>query len=81
MDFPLPFLPADTQMGQLDRFATPWLLASVRVFIGGRIFLGGIIGSMPAVTSLSLTFARLAGGVRVSLWKDQGQPALAESAT
>lgn len=39
------------------------------VFVGGRIFLVGIIGKMPAGVSLGVTFGLLAGGVVYSLWK------------
>jgi tellurite resistance protein TerC len=54
-----------------------YALALVLVFIGGKIFLVGIIGKIPAVISLSVTFGLIAGGVLVSLWKTRGQPALA----
>lgn len=46
-----------------------YALALVLVFIGAKIFLVGVIGKMPAVISLSVTFGLIAGGVIVSLWK------------
>jgi hypothetical protein len=46
-----------------------YALALVLVFIGSKIFLVGIIGKIPAVISLSVTFGLIAGGVLVSLWK------------
>ena len=49
-------------------------LALVLVFIGAKIFLVGIIGKIPPVISLSVTFGLIAGGVLVSLWKTRGQP-------
>jgi tellurite resistance protein TerC len=56
-----------------------YALALVLVFIGSKIFLVGVIGKIPAVISLSVTFGLIAGGVLVSLWKTRGQPAVAES--
>jgi tellurite resistance protein TerC len=50
-------------------------LVLVLVFIGSKIFLVGIIGKMPAVISLSVTFALILGGVLVSLWKTREQHA------
>jgi len=47
----------------------------VVVFIGSKIFLVGIIGKIPAVVSLSVTFGLIAGGVVVSLWKTRQQHA------
>jgi tellurite resistance protein TerC len=44
-------------------------LALVLVFIGAKIFLVGIVGKIPAVLSLGVTAALLAGGVLVSLVK------------
>jgi tellurite resistance protein TerC len=67
----------DTRTGKLERFATPLFLAPVLVFIGSKIFLVGIVGKIPAVISLSVTFGLIAGGVLVSLWKTRGQPAVA----
>ncbi|KQV85530.1 TerC family protein [Rhizobacter sp. Root1221] len=51
-----------------------YALALVLVFIGSKIFLVGIIGKIPPVISLSVTFGLIAGGVLVSLWKTRGQP-------
>jgi tellurite resistance protein TerC len=55
-----------------------YALALVLVFIGSKIFLVGIIGKIPAVVSLSVTFGLIAGGVLVSLWKTRGQSAVGE---
>ena len=52
-----------------------YALALVLVFIGSKIFLVGIIGKIPAVISLSVTFGLIVGGVLVSLWKTRGAPA------
>jgi tellurite resistance protein TerC len=52
-----------------------YALALVLVFIGSKIFLVGLIGKIPAVVSLSVTFALIAGGVLVSLYKTRGQVA------
>ena len=57
-----------------------YALALVLVFIGSKIFLVGLIGKIPAVISLSVTFGLIAGGVVVSLWKTRGQPAVNRSA-
>jgi len=46
-----------------------YALALVLVFIGGKIFLVGLVGKIPATLSLSVTFGLIAGGVLVSLWK------------
>ncbi|CAD6530051.1 Putative membrane-bound redox modulator Alx [Paraburkholderia hiiakae] len=46
-------------------------LALVLVFIGAKIFLVGIIGKIPALFSLGVTAALLAGGVVVSLVRTQ----------
>ena len=54
-----------------------YALALVLVFIGSKIFLVGIVGKIPAVISLSVTFGLIAGGVLVSLWKTRGQVAQA----
>ena len=51
-----------------------YALALVLVFIGSKIFLVGIIGKIPAVVSLSVTFGLIAGGVVVSLWKTRQPP-------
>ena len=59
----------------IHRFAyLKYALALVLVFIGGKIFLVGIIGKIPSVISLSVTLALLLGGVLLSLWKTRGQP-------
>ena len=55
-----------------------YALALVLVYIGTKIFLVGIIGKIPPVISLSVTFGLIAGGVLVSLWKTRGQPAVVE---
>jgi tellurite resistance protein TerC len=57
-----------------------YALALVLIFIGSKIFLVGIIGKIPAVISLSVTFGLIAGGVLVSLWKTRGEAAEAEAA-
>jgi tellurite resistance protein TerC len=49
-----------------------YALALVLVFIGTKIFLVGIIGKIPPVISLSVTFGLIAGGVLFSLWKTRG---------
>ncbi len=51
-----------------------YALALVLVFIGSKILLLDIIGKMPAVISLSVTFGLIAAGVAVSLWKTRGEP-------
>lgn len=53
-----------------------YALALVLMFIGSKIFLVGIVGKIPAVISLSVTFGLIAGGVLVSLWKTRGQATL-----
>lgn len=54
----------------IHRFAyLKYALALVLMFIGGKIFMVGIIGKIPAVFSLSVTVALLLGGVLLSLWK------------
>lgn len=59
----------------IHRFAyLKYALALVLVFIGGKIFLHGIIGKVPAVISLSVTLGLLAGGVLLSLYKTRNQP-------
>jgi tellurite resistance protein TerC len=49
-----------------------YALALVLVFIGTKIFLVGIIGKIPPVISLSVTFGLIAGGVLYSLYKTRG---------
>ena len=44
-----------------------YALALVLIFIGGKIFLHGIVGKIPALLSLGVTFGLLAGGVLLSL--------------
>jgi len=46
-----------------------YALALVLVFIGTKIFLVGIIGKVPPVISLSVTFGLIAGGVVFSMLK------------
>jgi tellurite resistance protein TerC len=46
-----------------------YALALVLVFIGGKILSVGIVGKVPPVLSLSVTFGLIAGGVAWSLWK------------
>lgn len=58
----------------IHRFAyLKYALALVLVFIGGKIFLVGIIGKIPAAVSLGVTFSLLLGGVLYSLWKTRGE--------
>ncbi|WP_460043018.1 TerC family protein [Pseudomonas sp. S2_H01] len=60
----------------IHRFAyLKYALALVLVFIGGKIFMVGIIGKIPAVLSLGVTVALLLGGVLLSLWKTRDQNA------
>ncbi|WP_084166383.1 TerC family protein [Stutzerimonas azotifigens] len=59
----------------LHRFAyLKYALALVLVFIGGKIFLVGIIGKIPPAVSLTVTLALLLGGVVVSLYKTRNRP-------
>jgi tellurite resistance protein TerC len=57
-----------------------YALSLVLVFIGSKIFLVGIIGKIPPVISLSVTFGLIAGGVLFSLWKTRGQAPAGEAA-
>ena len=50
-----------------------YALALVLVFIGAKIFLVGIIGKIPPSISLGVTFALIAGGVVVSLWRTRAE--------
>ena len=50
-----------------------YALALVLVFIGSKIFLVDIVGKIPPVISLSVTFGLIAGGVLVSLWKTRSR--------
>nr|WP_288355118.1 TerC family protein [uncultured Pseudomonas sp.] len=59
----------------IHRFAyLKYALALVLVFIGGKIFLVGIIGKTPPVISLSVTLGLLLGGVLLSMWKTRNDP-------
>ncbi|MGE8658038.1 MAG: TerC family protein [Achromobacter sp.] len=58
-----------------------YALSLVLVFIGTKIFLVGIIGKIPAVVSLSVTFGLIGGGVLFSLWKTRAGAAQAELKT
>lgn len=49
-----------------------YALALVLVFIGGKIFLHGLVGKVPATLSLSVTFGLIAAGILYSLWKTRG---------
>jgi tellurite resistance protein TerC len=49
-----------------------YALSLVLVFIGSKIFLVGIIGKIPPVISLTVTFGLIAGGVLYSLYKTRG---------
>ncbi|MHA6493167.1 TerC family protein [Pseudomonas borbori] len=51
-----------------------YALALVLIFIGGKIFLHGFIGKVPALLSLGVTFGLLAGGVLLSLLKTRDRP-------
>ena len=54
----------------IHRFAyLKYALALVLMFIGGKIFLTGLIGKIPAGLSLGVTLGLLLGGVVLSLWK------------
>lgn len=54
----------------IHRFAyLKYALALVLMFIGGKIFLTGLVGKIPAALSLGVTLGLLLGGVLVSLWK------------
>lgn len=46
-----------------------YALALVLIFIGGKIFAHGLIGKVPPLLSLCVTFGLLAGGVLLSLFK------------
>lgn len=50
-----------------------YALALVLVFIGTKIFLVGIIGKIPPVISLTVTFGLILGGVLFSLYKTRGR--------
>jgi tellurite resistance protein TerC len=52
-----------------------YALALVLIFIGSKIFLVGIIGKIPPVISLTVTFGLILGGVLVSLYKTRSEAA------
>lgn len=52
-----------------------YALALVLIFIGGKIFLHDIVGKIPALVSLSVTFGVLAGGVLLSWLKTRDKTA------
>jgi len=56
-----------------------YALALVLIFIGGKIFLHGLVGKIHPLISLSVTLGLLAGGVILSLIKTRRQAADAES--
>jgi len=47
----------------------------VLIFIGCKIFYHGMVGKVPALLSLGVTFGLLLGGVVVSLVKTRGEKA------
>ena len=49
-------------------------LALVLVFIGVKTAMEGIIGKIPSIVSLCVTFAIIAGGVIASLWRTRSAP-------
>lgn len=64
----------------IHRFAyLKYALALVLIFIGTKIFLVGIIGKIPPVVSLSVTFGLILGGVLFSLYKTRNDKAEAAS--
>jgi tellurite resistance protein TerC len=48
-----------------------YALSLVLIFIGGKIFWNQIFGKIDPLVSLGVTFALLAGGVIVSMWRTQ----------
>jgi len=50
-----------------------YALALVLIFIGCKIFYHGMVGKVPALLSLGVTFGLLLGGVVVSLIKTRGE--------
>lgn len=50
-----------------------YALALVLIFIGCKIFYHGMVGKVPALLSLGVTFGLLLGGVVVSLVKTRGK--------
>jgi tellurite resistance protein TerC len=57
-----------------------YALALVLVFIGTKIFLVGIIGKIPPVISLTVTFGLILGGVLFSLYKTRNNELPAKAA-
>jgi tellurite resistance protein TerC len=57
-----------------------YALALVLIFIGCKIFYHGMVGKVPALLSLGVTFGLLLGGVVVSLIKTRGQKAVMDEA-
>jgi len=57
-----------------------YALALVLVFIGSKILLHDLVGKMPALISLGVTFGLIAGGVALSLWKTRGRQLSRENA-
>jgi tellurite resistance protein TerC len=55
-----------------------YALAMVLIFIGCKIFYHGMVGKVPALLSLGVTFGLLLGGVVVSLVKTRGDKATVE---
>jgi len=51
-----------------------YALALVLVFIGCKIFYHGMVGKVPALLSLGVTFGLLLGGVLLSLFKTRSRP-------
>lgn len=67
----------------VDRFHyLKYALAILLVFIGSKIFVADALGlaKIPPAVSLGVTFAILAGGVGVSLWKTRDAAHIARSA-
>ncbi|MFJ2982477.1 MULTISPECIES: TerC family protein [unclassified Pseudomonas] len=57
-----------------------YALALVLIFIGCKIFYHGMVGKVPALLSLGVTFGLLLGGVLVSLVRTRGEkPAVGEA--
>jgi len=57
-----------------------YALALVLIFIGCKIFYHGMVGKVPALLSLGVTFGLLLGGVVVSLVRTRGEkPAVGEA--
>ena len=56
-----------------------YALALVLIFIGCKIFYHGMVGKVPALLSLGVTFGLLLGGVVVSLVKTRGGKLVVEN--